>query len=286
MLLVRCSSHVSPPLCCVQCVGFALTPTSNCDAALTTHCVGYEAASCFCCSTCAAATTNAVGSFSIVRSRGASLGAAVLMALVGFVNPRATPLFMLVFFLASLHLAEASLFDHVWLFAPHDDASAAGPLNALNVPIGAAPHVRYAPRDVAEAHALHRRAGPSSVETLALNITAFVTENFARTIVSSQQRNRASVADLVTFQMNIPGKMCVRCRNFQKFVQNVISSHRCLSLALETAFVSGLTIFANNKYYLGKVVRREVAQQVKGECVGVCVYVCLLTSKYSTVHVV
>lgn len=181
-----------------------LTPTSNCDAALTTQCAGYESSSCFCCSTCGA-TTNAVGVFSIVRSRLASLLAVLVMAAVGQHNARLTPLLPGVFFVASLHLAEAvALPDGVWLILPAA-ASSTTAHNPLRVAVQAAPLHRYEPLNELE-HSERRRAAPSSIVLQRMNVSAFVTENFARTIVLSEQRNDATVAQLATFQMNIPGE--------------------------------------------------------------------------------
>lgn len=163
----------------------------------------FAVAACFCCSSCP--VTNAVGVF---HNRALALLTTLFAGVVALFAPRAVPLVVVVGFFAGLNGAEALSINDVWLIVAGEKSSSntnhlsSSLSSAASSSIGALPHYVYVPRSLDIA--AKKRASSSPFVLQRMNISALVTDNYAKTIVESAQKNAGDVAALATFQMNIP----------------------------------------------------------------------------------
>ena len=126
------------------------------------------------------------------HNRGLALLTTLLAAIVGAFAPRAVPIIVVVAFFAGLNAVEASS-SNVWLIVGNERPTTG---------VGALPHYMYVPNEAAASNL--KRGVPTPIVIQRMNISAFVTDNYAKTIVESAQKNSGDVASLATFSMNIP----------------------------------------------------------------------------------
>jgi hypothetical protein len=166
--------------------------------------------------------TNAVGVF---HNRALALLTTMLAGVVAALAPRAVPLVVVVAFFAGLNGAEALSLNDVWLIVAGEkssnhhhavsSSSSSSLAAAASSAVGSLPHFVYVPRAVAhDNNEALKRATPNPFVLQRMNISALVTDNYAKTIVESAQKNAGDVAALATFQMNIPETVRRFCSDF------------------------------------------------------------------------
>ena len=166
-----------------------------------------------------------------VSVRAARAGSLVMLVLAALLPRRLVPLAVLA---ALVAVARADIV----LVA---ERSAGADADAV-MRVTAAPRTRYVPAARPVWATLAKRealADTSSVLVKSFRGRATVTNNYARTVVSSEHENESDEAQLVRFSLNVP----------------------------ESAFVSALEIVVGGVRYRGVVVRKEVAEKMFAKAV-------------------
>ena len=186
---------------------------------ISSRLISHHLASCFCCTTCAADDVNAAWA-----SR--SLFAALLLPLVALFGGRHSVAVMVVatLVLTAAHAPSAHAFS---MFGA--EKGQAMVLVSEKSFVGSLPRYFYAPRDVIAFHERKRVPAPSPIAIESYTVDANIVDNYARTVISTEQRNEADEAHLATFQANLPVH----------------------------AFVSGMRITIGDDVFVGKVIRKE-----------------------------